>query len=614
MSGVLTCLVYQHDPSIIVLAGVLCFLANLATVTSIGMAKEAGGTTRWGWVTVAGVAGGFGIWSTHFAAMLAYDPGLGLTFDLLPTLISLAVAFLSTFVASFLAISLPVRQGAVAAGIIFGIGVSCMHFVGMSAIEFGGVIAWSRPLIFTAIAASVLTAPFAFALCLRRSFKDYALSAIILALGIVAMHIIAMGAATLVPGAAFPIDGGTLSKPLMLVTIVTVSLSLIGSGLAASAIAQRAARSSKDTEANFQLLVRGVTDYAIYMLDPEGNVTNWNAGAERAKGYTAAEIVGCNFARFYSAEDQALGLPELALRTALEAGRFEAEGRRYRKDGSWFWAHVVIQPVLDDNGVLVGYAKITRNITREKEDSDRIAAVSRNLDLALENMTQGICLFDSDEKLILSNGRYREIFQFPEGAVAPGRSYWELVLQGYEVALDDKNEAEKRARLHYSRNIAAVRSGQQVTHHTASGQTIRTAFNAIPQGGWVATFEDISEQVRSEEQIAFMVRHDSLTQLPNRAALMSYLHEEVAIAEGSSDNLAVIGIDLNKFKQINDQLGHAVGDDVLRAISARLQELIKPHEMVARFGGDEFVAVKRYSRMGEVQDFLDRLAAAFSRP
>lgn len=123
---------------------------------------------------------------------------------------------------------------------------------------------------------------------------------------------------------------------------------------------------------NFRLLVQGVTDYAIYMLDPEGLVTNWNAGAERAKGYEEAEILGKHFSIFYDIEDREAGMPELALEKAREEGRFEAEGRRYRKDGTSFWANVVIDPIYDD-GQLIGYAKITRDITQQKADQDKLS-------------------------------------------------------------------------------------------------------------------------------------------------------------------------------------------------------------------------------------------------
>jgi PAS domain S-box-containing protein len=119
---------------------------------------------------------------------------------------------------------------------------------------------------------------------------------------------------------------------------------------------------------SYRLLVAGITDYAIYMLDPEGHVLNWNAGAERFKGYVADEIVGQHFSRFYTPADQARGLPQHALRTALAEGKFEADGLRVRKDGSTFWAHVVIDPIRDDNGKLIGFAKITRDL------SDRSAA------------------------------------------------------------------------------------------------------------------------------------------------------------------------------------------------------------------------------------------------
>jgi PAS domain S-box-containing protein len=116
-------------------------------------------------------------------------------------------------------------------------------------------------------------------------------------------------------------------------------------------------------EGRYRMLVESITDYAIYMLDLDGRVTNWNAGARRFKGYTAAEIVGEHFSRFYLEEDRAAGLPERALAIAAQAGTFEAEGWRVRKNGERFWAHVVIDPIHDADGALVGYAKITRDLS-----------------------------------------------------------------------------------------------------------------------------------------------------------------------------------------------------------------------------------------------------------
>jgi PAS domain S-box-containing protein len=117
----------------------------------------------------------------------------------------------------------------------------------------------------------------------------------------------------------------------------------------------------------FQLLVDAVKDYAIYLLDVDGHVSSWNPGAQRFKGYTADEIMGEHFSRFYTEEDRAAGVPERALRTAAEAGKFEAEGWRVRKDGSRFWCSVLIDPVLDEEGELIGFAKVTRDVTDSRE-------------------------------------------------------------------------------------------------------------------------------------------------------------------------------------------------------------------------------------------------------
>ena len=126
-------------------------------------------------------------------------------------------------------------------------------------------------------------------------------------------------------------------------------------------------------------LVGGVTDYALYMLDPTGVVANWNAGGERIKGYSAEEIVGQHFSRFYTPVDQAAEKPARALKIAVEAGHCEEDGWRVRKDGSFFWASVVIDPIRNDAGELIGFAKITRDISERREAQETLLAMQRQL-------------------------------------------------------------------------------------------------------------------------------------------------------------------------------------------------------------------------------------------
>ncbi|MGB6560168.1 MAG: PAS domain S-box protein, partial [Pseudolabrys sp.] len=126
------------------------------------------------------------------------------------------------------------------------------------------------------------------------------------------------------------------------------------------------------SEAQFRVLVQGVTDYAICMLDKEGRVNSWNAGAQRIKGYHPYEIIGRHFSQFYTEEDREAAMPRKALETAAREGRFEREAERVRKDGSRFWAHIIIDAIRDDEGELIGFAKITRDITERKEAQEKV--------------------------------------------------------------------------------------------------------------------------------------------------------------------------------------------------------------------------------------------------
>jgi PAS domain S-box-containing protein len=162
-----------------------------------------------------------------------------------------------------------------------------------------------------------------------------------------------------------------------------------------------------ESERSFRLLVEGVVDYALYMLDPSGIVTSWNVGGQRIKGYSPEEIVGQHFSRFYTETDRANGKPARALRIAREQGRYEEEGWRVRKDGTFFWASVIIDPIYEE-GSLVGFAKITRDITERRdaqlklEEMQKHLAESQKLD-ALGQLTGGVA-HDFNNILMIISG------------------------------------------------------------------------------------------------------------------------------------------------------------------------------------------------------------------
>src|SRR6185503_480370 len=151
-------------------------------------------------------------------------------------------------------------------------------------------------------------------------------------------------------------------------------------------IADHIARGADPTDEQFRLLVASVSDYAIYLLDTAGRVASWNAGAERIKGYAAGEIIGRHFSQFFVVEDRAAGRPERLLAEATHAGRVETEGWRVRKDGTRFWAEVVVTALRDQHGALKGYAKVTRDMTAHHQEEEQL----RLLATALNHAPNGI--------------------------------------------------------------------------------------------------------------------------------------------------------------------------------------------------------------------------------
>jgi PAS domain S-box-containing protein len=150
-------------------------------------------------------------------------------------------------------------------------------------------------------------------------------------------------------------------------------------------------------DGRYRLLVEAITDYAIYMLDPTGIITSWNPGAQRFKGYAADEIIGQHFSRFYTAEDRATELPARALHTARNEGKFESEGWRVRKDGTRFWAYVVIDPITAPDGELIGFAKITRDLTERKAAEETLRQNQEQFRLLVQGVTDyAIYLLDPD--------------------------------------------------------------------------------------------------------------------------------------------------------------------------------------------------------------------------
>jgi PAS domain S-box-containing protein len=194
-------------------------------------------------------------------------------------------------------------------------------------------------------------------------------------------------------------DGGRFWVSAVLHTIKDSDGKLIGFAKVTrdSTSVRESQQALYESERRFRLLVEGVIDYAIYMLDPNGLIVNWNAGAERMKGYTAGEIIGRHFSHFYTDEDRAAGIPTRNLEIATREGRFETEGWRVRKDGSRFWASAVLDAIRLENGELLGFAKITRDITERRTVQEALRESERQFRLMVQGVTDyGLFMLDAN--------------------------------------------------------------------------------------------------------------------------------------------------------------------------------------------------------------------------
>jgi diguanylate cyclase (GGDEF)-like protein/PAS domain S-box-containing protein len=208
------------------------------------------------------------------------------------------------------------------------------------------------------------------------------------------------------------------------------------------------------------------------------------------------------------------------------------------------------------------------------------------LDTALENMSQGLCMFDADGRIMLFNERYGELM---------GRSRMPLqgrllidVLQDLRLIGEWEGDPDEFC----AGLIAEAKAGNTATRIVdRGGRSIRVVDQPMKGGGWVATFEDITEWQQAQQQISHMARHDALTNLPNRTLFREQLEKALRLAK-RSDQLAVLCLDLDHFKEINDTLGHPIGDALLREVARRLGECVTEHDTVARLGGDEFAIVQ----------------------
>ena len=368
-------------------------------------------------------------------------------------------------------------------------------------------------------------------------------------------------------------------------------------------------RSLLESEERFRLLVEGVHDYAIVMLDPNGKVVSWNSGAQRIQGYSADQIIGQHFSRFFSAEDIARAKPEEELQMASRTGRFEEESWRIRKDGSRFWANVIITTLQDSAGNLRGFCKITRDITERQELEARYHGL-------LEAAPDAMVVVNQRGAIVLLNVQAEKQFGYRRDELV-GQKVTNIIPEGFAerlIADGTRTAADALAQ--------QIGTGIELQGRRKDGSEFPIEIMLSPLQGSegvlvTAAIRDITQRKKSEDrfvELSHSAQHDALTNLPNRSLLDDRLTQAIAFAQRQNSQFAVLFVDLDHFKAINDSLGHEIGDKLLQSVAGRLVASVRRSDTVSRQGGDEFVVV--LSRVEQAEDaafgarkILDALAA-----
>jgi diguanylate cyclase (GGDEF)-like protein len=513
MFRVLSCLTVEHDWRLVLLAGLVCFAASIVAVHIFHRAIASQARTRFIWIAIAGAAIGYGIWATHFIAMLAYEPGVLTGYSIVLTASSLAAAMVLTSCGFGLAATNPGRWRAPIGGGIIGAGIACMHYLGMWALEVPGHVTWSLDLVVASIALGMLFGYAALAIAIRHTVRWGTLgAALLLTLAIVSHHFTAMGAVGIVPDPSLASDSVTLSPAVLALAIAGVALSVLGMSFVGVLADRRLA----------------------------------------ARTHRFEEIIN----RLSQAQQQ------------VEGSQMELQQQKLM------------------------------------------------LDTAINNMGEGLCMFDAEKRLVVCNDRYAGMYQLPPELLKTGTPHREIIRHRIASGIL-KGETSDTAANQVISTLSALPSDAASSRidELADGRLVCVTRQPMPGGGWVATHLDVTEQRRSEARIIYMAHHDALTDLPNRLLLRKHLEHALATLRRGGRHLAVLMLDLDRFKEVNDTLGHPAGDALLQTVAARLRGCVRETALIARFGGDEFVLIEEVTNpVAETTALADRIRRALSEP
>lgn len=635
-----------YDKWLVALSLLLAIGASFVALCLAARIPHISSKKLWYWLGGGAVSMGLGIWSMHFVGMLAFHLPIPVAYDLNLTLLSIVLAIIASAFSLYV-----VRNGIqglwsliFSAGLMGG-GIAGMHYTGMAALKMSPPIQYTPSLFVASILIAFFASFFALKLAFssnqdqsQRLLSEERMSASILMGGAIAgMHYTGMSAAIFSPNSfcrALPggIASGTVSI-LVVLGVIVILMFILLLLLADAKLSEKdrlllqtlkehnealqiraehlAGQMHNESEehARKDRLLAAIVKYsgdAIVTIDLEGLLTSWNSAAERVFGYAEGEILQCSL--------QVLFAPEVEcdfqhMMSRIHRGEInEAHTRHRHKDGRLIDVQIRCSPLYDPNYNHVGEILVIRDVSER-------ARIEKQLQLwasVYENSGEGILITDVDNQVVSVNRSF---------TLMTGYELDDVLGQDPSILSSGRHPADFYQSMWEQLNREDVWRGEvwnrkKDGHVFPAWLTISTVkSDAGDAVNYIAIFSDISEQKEREAYIHHMAHHDALTGLPNRNLLRDRLAQAIIAARRHKQKVGVMFIDLDRFKIVNDTLGHEAGDQLLIDVASRLKTMVREGDTISRQGGDEFIVVlSDINQLSDLVGIAETLLEGLSGP
>lgn len=606
-----------YDYWLVTLSVILAFFASFAALSLASRIPYVKKEKIPHWLIGGSFAMGTGIWSMHFIGMLAYHLPIKISYDPAITVFSVFIAVLASGTALFI-----MKKGEGSkprlylSSLVMGIGISGMHYSGMAAMKMQPPISYNPYLVFISVAIAVTASLFA----LRFSFFQMPsvilitsrnLSAsVFLGAAISGMHYSGMAAADFDPGsvctaAETGLNPFTMAAIITLISILIILTAILIVFFEIKMAEQNASMVStltlhnKELQAKAEELATAMTesirknaeidrmlasivkqaDEGIIVTDKNGNITLWSDAAEKIFGYNTQEILGSSLSKLNALRhDRSC---DMALSHDDELDKYLLYQTKW---GNFVYISAYKSELRDEQNHVIGEIHMLRDISEQRDYHQRMIRTKA----VFQHLGEAVIITDEHNKIISINEAFTKITGYQQKEVY-GKNPNLLSSGKHSEDFYNAMWNELQAKGIWKGEIWNKRKNGSVFPEWLTITTLLGSENKICN--YIAIFSDISAYKEKEQHIEFLAYHDNLTGLPNRSLMEDRLMQALAHADRISKKAAVLFIDLDRFKFINDTLGHSMGDKLLKEAAKRILSVVRQDDTVARQGGDEFIVV-----------------------